>query len=236
MNIGSGQGYPASALSNFSPHPFEFFGTKVNSMEGFLQSLKFKSPEMAEHVCSLVGYAAKKKGKHKNWKVDQTLYWMGNPIKRDSAEYQSLLDEAYQAMYDQSESFRKALVASGNSTLTHTMGKTMKAEHRLSSKKSELYGDYGMKGYDSTERFPRSVQVFASDKQKRKSHSTQTPIALVEYFIRTYTNEGETVLDTCSGSETTGLACINTGRKGILIEIDPLKVKSIKKEIYGRKG
>lgn len=75
--------------------------------------------------------------------------------------------------------------------------------------------------YDSTERYPRSVQVFASDKQRIKLHSTQKPVALCEYLIRTYSNAGDTVLDNCMGSGTTGVACANTGRKFIGIEKDP---------------
>lgn len=62
MDIGLQNGYPAGALSNFAPHPFEIDGIKCNSMEGFLQSLKFSNPEMQEHVCTLVGMAAKRKG------------------------------------------------------------------------------------------------------------------------------------------------------------------------------
>ena len=49
-------------------------------------------------------------------------------------------------------------------------------------------------------------------------HRTQKPVALFEYLIRTYTNEGNTVLDNCAGSGTTGVACLNTGRKCIEIE------------------
>jgi DNA modification methylase len=52
-------------------------------------------------------------------------------------------------------------------------------------------------------------------------HPTQKPVALMEYLIRTYTNAGETVLDNCMGSGTTGVACINTGRNFIGIERDP---------------
>lgn len=55
MDIGSGSGYPAGNLSNFHPYQFEIDGVTCNSMEGFLQSLKFSNPEMQEHVCSLVG-------------------------------------------------------------------------------------------------------------------------------------------------------------------------------------
>ena len=127
MNIGSGSKYPAGALSNFSPHPFEIDGIKCNSMEGFLQSLKFKSPEMQEEVCKLVGYAAKKKGRNKNWQQSQTLYWKGKAIKRDSQEYQDLLDEAYMEMY-QNTKFKKALEASRGSTLTHSIGRSKKNE------------------------------------------------------------------------------------------------------------
>ena len=52
-------------------------------------------------------------------------------------------------------------------------------------------------------------------------HPTQKPVALMEYLIRTYTNPGDTVLDNCMGSGTTGVACVNTGRSFIGIEMDP---------------
>jgi len=122
MDIGSKAGYPASSLSNFSPHPFVIDGVQCNSMEGFLQSLKFKEPDMQAYVCTLVGYAAKKKGKNKNWHQTQTLYWQGVEYKRDSDEYQTLLDRAYDALA-QNTSFQKALLASGDAVLTHSMGK-----------------------------------------------------------------------------------------------------------------
>jgi hypothetical protein len=123
MDIGSGNSYPSSSLSNFAPHPFEIDGIKCNSMEGFLQGLKFKSPEMQAYVCTLVGYAAKKKGSLKNWQETQTLYWREVPIKRSSKEYQNLLDKAYTELYKNTK-FKAALEASGNSTLTHNIGKT----------------------------------------------------------------------------------------------------------------
>ena len=78
---------------------------------------------MQEHVCTLVGKAAKFKGKHKNWYVSQTLHWQGQLLKRDGKEYQTLLDRAYQAMHTQSDSFRRALKASGDGRLNHSMGK-----------------------------------------------------------------------------------------------------------------
>ena len=66
--------------------------------------------------------------------------------------------------------------------------------------------------------YPRSIAEFKSE--GNTVHSTQKPVALCEYLIRTYTNEGETVLDNTMGSGTTGVACVNTGRHFIGIERD----------------
>lgn len=66
--------------------------------------------------------------------------------------------------------------------------------------------------------YPRSVLQIASE--GKTIHPTQKPVALMEYLIRTYTNEGDTVLDNCMGSGTTGVACMNTGRRFIGIEMD----------------
>ena len=52
-------------------------------------------------------------------------------------------------------------------------------------------------------------------------HSTQKPVELMEYLIKTYSNEGDTILDFTAGSFTTGVACVNLNRKGIMIEKDP---------------
>ena len=128
----SKSGYPAGALSNFAPHPFEIDGVKCNSMEGFLQSLKFHSVDMQRHVCSLVGFAAKKKGGSKDWRQKQELYWLGKTYKRDSPEYQDLLNRAYNELYKNS-GFRKALEATRGATLTHSIGKTRKNETILTA-------------------------------------------------------------------------------------------------------
>ena len=68
------------------------------------------------------------------------------------------------------------------------------------------------------ERYPISIIKFSRDKEKL--HPTQKPVALFEYLIRTYTNEGETVLDNCIGSGTTAIACLNTNRNFIGFEKD----------------
>lgn len=132
MDIGSGSGFPSASLSNFAPHPFVIDGIQCNSMEGFLQSLKFKDIEMQKQVCLLVGKAAKFKGKKKKWWRTQTLHWQGQEIKRDSAEYQVLLDRAFDALSTNS-GFRNALLATGTAQLTHSIGKNKITETVLTT-------------------------------------------------------------------------------------------------------
>lgn len=122
MDIGSGTGWPSASLSNFAPHTFVIDCVECASMEGFLQSLKFSSPDMQREVCKLVGKAAKFKGKKKKWFRTQMLYWQGKEIPRNSDEYQRLLDRAFNEL-GKNEGFRKALIATGNATLTHSIGK-----------------------------------------------------------------------------------------------------------------
>ena len=98
--------------------------------------------------------------------------------------------------------------------------KVSTAEHKRSSKQSTNYNEVNNYSYDSTERFPRSVLKFAKDIQKSALHPTQKPVALLEYLIKTYTNDGDTVLDNCMGSGSTGVACLNTNRNFIGIELD----------------
>ena len=98
--------------------------------------------------------------------------------------------------------------------------KVSTAEHKRNSKMTEDYGKYKAKSYDSTERFPTSVLTFATDKQKCAAHGTQKPVALCEWLIRSYTNEGDTVLDFCMGSGSTGVAAVNINRNLIGIEKD----------------
>jgi predicted NAD-dependent protein-ADP-ribosyltransferase YbiA (DUF1768 family) len=122
MDIGRGKGYPTSALSNFAPHPFVIDGVECTSMEGFLQSLKFKAPDMQRVVCTLVGMAAKKKGAGKDWKKRQTLFWQGVAIDRHAEAYQHLLDRAFDALAE-NDGFKRALLATGNASLIHSIGK-----------------------------------------------------------------------------------------------------------------
>lgn len=81
------------------------------------------------------------------------------------------------------------------------------------------FGKSGKENFQEFTNYPRSVLKIASE--GKTVHPTQKPVALMEYLIRTYTNECETVLDNCMGSGTTGVACANAGRKFIGIERDP---------------
>ncbi len=77
--------------------------------------------------------------------------------------------------------------------------------NKLSNKKFESKG----------KNYPKNIIRFNSTERKNRLHPTQKPVALMEYLIKTYTNEGETVLDFAMGSGTTGVACVNLGRKFI---------------------
>ena len=98
--------------------------------------------------------------------------------------------------------------------------KVSTARHKRASRQSTNYGDYGLNTYDSTERYPVSVLEFASDKQWCAIHPTQKPVALCEWLIRTYTDEGGVVLDNCMGSGSTGVAALRCGRRFVGIEKD----------------
>lgn len=102
-----------------------------------------------------------------------------------------------------------------------TSGHVRKTARKRIELNSEVYNNNTSETfYDSTERYPRSVLKFASDKQKENIHPTQKPYSLVEYFVKTYSNEGDLILDNCAGSGTTAIVCRNLNRQFIMIEKD----------------
>ena len=90
--------------------------------------------------------------------------------------------------------------------------------------------NYHGKNYEPDKLLPRQSIYFPKE-QRGKVHPTQKPVALLEYLIKTYTLEGETVLDNCMGSGSTGIACINTNRNFIGIEKDDKYFEIAKKRI-----
>jgi site-specific DNA-methyltransferase (adenine-specific) len=85
--------------------------------------------------------------------------------------------------------------------------------------------------YTYTHRYPKNIIEISNADQKGKQHPTAKPVALLEYLIKTYTLENETVLDNCMGSGSTGVACVNTNRNFIGIEKDPEYFKIAEKRI-----
>ena len=86
-------------------------------------------------------------------------------------------------------------------------------------KRDIFAGEYSIvKAREGNMKYPISILPFNTTGRGVGVHPTQKPVALLEYLIRTYTNEGETVLDFTAGSGTTGIAAINTNRNAILIE------------------
>jgi predicted NAD-dependent protein-ADP-ribosyltransferase YbiA (DUF1768 family) len=121
LDIDSRYPYPSGELSNFAAHEFEIDNIKCASMEGFLQSLKFKDIKEQEYICSLVGKEAKRAGMNVNWKDEQVLWWRGKAISRQSNKYQELIDMAYESLGRNTE-FIRALISTNNKTLTHSIG------------------------------------------------------------------------------------------------------------------
>src|SRR5690606_35603545 len=99
--------------------------------------------------------------------------------------------------------------------------KVSTATHKRASRATTNWRDHALTSYDATDRFPRSVIKFPTDKQRSAIHPTQKPVALFEYLIRTYSNPGDVVLDVAGGSATTAVAARNEGRSYIVIEKEP---------------
>ena len=100
-----------------------------------------------------------------------------------------------------------------------TEGHVKKEVKGIKRKSVDLYNEQsGESNYSSTERYPHSILTFSKDTQKSSLHPTQKPILLMEYLVKTYTNNNESVLDFTAGSFSTGIACMNTNRNFTGIE------------------
>lgn len=123
LDIRSNGMYPSGVLSNLCSNGFRFEGMICSSMEGFLQSLKHRDLDKQRQLCQMKGGNARKRSVS-SWQTDQIVWWRGEPIDRQGNAYQVLLRRAYQAMFDQNERFRAALMTTRGITLTHTTGET----------------------------------------------------------------------------------------------------------------
>ena len=112
-----------------------------------------------------------------------------------------------------------------------TEGKPYTTTYRGNSTNYDMKWQRQITTVNTGTRYPRDIQVFSHDKEKY--HPTQKPVALLEYLICTYTNEGDTVLDNCMGSGSTGVAAMNTNRNFIGIELDENYFRIAEKRIKG---
>lgn len=88
------------------------------------------------------------------------------------------------------------------------------------NKNEDVYGKERKFPASIASNYPKQIIKFSNKSGKGNLHPTQKPVELLEYLIKTYTNEGETVLNNCMGSGSTGVACLNTNRNFIGIELD----------------
>ena len=111
----------------------------------------------------------------------------------------------------------QGIIPSGKRKITESThcGNTMSGENHKSSRPNQV----GIE-YESYTNFPNDILIFNSIFGKGALHPTQKPVPLLEYLIKTYTNEGDLILDFTMGSGSTGVACLNTNRKFIGIELD----------------
>lgn len=109
-------------------------------------------------------------------------------------------------------------------------------------KKSKEYSRTEIMGGNTTDnegktlnkKYPQNILVYSNASQKNKLHPTQKPVELLEYLVKTYTQENETVLDNCMGSGSTGVACKNLNRNFIGIELNEEYFNIAKERIEGQ--
>ena len=121
VDIWSKSAYPADVLSNLCNNSFCFDGIACGSMEGFLQSLKYKDTDKQRQICGMSGKEAKKMSVS-DWQGDQIVWWKGQTIDRQSKAFIELVTRAYQAMFSQNEQFRNALKSTKGEKLYHSRG------------------------------------------------------------------------------------------------------------------
>lgn len=114
-----------------------------------------------------------------------------------------------------------------------TIGEAYNKGVRKQQTEDDVYGKFDQVEVKSEGlRYPRSVQYFKTAESEGKTiHKTQKPVALFEYLIKTYTNEGDIVLDNCIGSGTTAIASMNTNRNWIGIELEEAYVHKANERI-----
>lgn len=122
IDIWSKNKYPANTLSNLYDSIFIFDDVECHSMEGFLQSLKYKDQECQRQICKMKGLDAKRQSTSE-WQENQIVWWKGKAVNRQSEEYFNLVSRAYTALYHQNLYYRAALLSTKGKRLLHSRGK-----------------------------------------------------------------------------------------------------------------
>ena len=126
MDIGSKSKWPARQLSNFAVSPFIFDGVQCASMEGFIQALKRKNPDVQKYGCTLTGIKAKRWGAGPKWwnrPLGKQLWWKGHSFPAHQSEHLEIIEQALRCKFTQHDGSKRALLATGTSKLTHSIGK-----------------------------------------------------------------------------------------------------------------
>ena len=159
LDIWSKSPYPANVLSNLCSNGFRFEGVLCGSMEGFLQSLKYQNIDKQRQICSMKGKNAKNMTST-HWQTDQIVWWKGIAINRQSLDFQDLIRRAYQAMFEQNERFRIALMSTRGMKLYHSQGeqnsfKTILTESEFCSTLTEIRESYDVLHNETQQRKKR---------------------------------------------------------------------------------
>ena len=126
-----GEGFE-KALSNLCPYDFQFSRLIYSSMEGFLRSLVEPDLKVQKEISKLSGvFAFKIRGALRDWRIEQTLYFEGEAIKRESDEYFSLISKAFDSLFYGNPLFKKILLSTKGSVLIHSIGSTNQKETLL---------------------------------------------------------------------------------------------------------
>ncbi len=135
MDIGLQAKWPARQLSNFALSPFIYDGVKCASAEGIIQALKRKSPGIQEHGCTLVGLTAKRWGGNIKWwnrKANEQLYWKDEGFAAHSDRHLEIVEGILRAKFTQHAGSRRALLATNDAKLTHSIGRETKTTLKAS--------------------------------------------------------------------------------------------------------
>ncbi len=146
IDIWSKSAYPADVLSNLHNNEFIYDDIECGSMEGFLQSLKYKDINKQREICAMTGKDAKNMT-IADWQTNQIVWWKGKGINRQGEEFQVLIKSAYNALFEQNNHFRNALMHSIGKKLYHCRGerdsrKTILTEKEFCGALNELRGQH----------------------------------------------------------------------------------------------